>query len=73
MQDHISLYLAVADTSSVTLGWEVYAVFRLFLLDQNQDNYLVVQGYIIFYFWNANLDHIFQWSMFDNFDDIECL
>ncbi|XP_024039476.1 ubiquitin carboxyl-terminal hydrolase 12 [Citrus clementina] len=43
VQDHISLYLAVADTSSVTLGWEVYAVFRLFLLDQNQDNYLVVQ------------------------------
>ncbi|KAH9687507.1 TRAF-like family protein [Citrus sinensis] len=43
VKDHISLYLAMADTSSLTFGWEVYAVFRLFLLDQNQDNYLVVQ------------------------------
>ncbi|ESR46022.1 hypothetical protein CICLE_v10003151mg, partial [Citrus x clementina] len=31
---------------SLTFGWEVYAVFRLFLLDQNQDNYLVVQDAI---------------------------
>ena len=49
----------MADTCSLTFGWEVYAVFRLFLLDQNQDIYLVVQGYIIFYFRNVNLDHIF--------------
>ncbi|ESR46024.1 hypothetical protein CICLE_v10003625mg [Citrus x clementina] len=40
VKDHISLYLAVADTSSLTFGWEVYAVFRLFLLYQNQDSYL---------------------------------
>ncbi|ESR46025.1 hypothetical protein CICLE_v10001923mg [Citrus x clementina] len=43
VKDHISLYLAMADTNSLNFGWEVYAVFRLFLLDQNQDNYLVVQ------------------------------
>ncbi|KDO38594.1 hypothetical protein CISIN_1g047515mg, partial [Citrus sinensis] len=43
VKDHISLYLAVADTSSLTFGWEVYAVFCLFLLYQNQDSYLVVQ------------------------------
>ncbi|KAH9753481.1 TRAF-like family protein [Citrus sinensis] len=46
VKDHISLCLAMADTSSLTFGWEVYAVFRLFLLDQNQDNYLVVQDAI---------------------------
>ncbi|KDO53171.1 hypothetical protein CISIN_1g036526mg, partial [Citrus sinensis] len=42
-KDHISLYLAVADTSSLTFGWEVNAVSRLFLLDQNQDSYSVAQ------------------------------
>ncbi|GAY34876.1 hypothetical protein CUMW_013770 [Citrus unshiu] len=29
--------------NSLTFGWEVYAVFCLFLLYQNQDSYLVVQ------------------------------
>ncbi|KAJ0035164.1 hypothetical protein Pint_24214 [Pistacia integerrima] len=43
VSDHISLYLAMADASSIRPGWEVSAVFRLFLLDQNKDNYLVVQ------------------------------
>ncbi|KAH9687511.1 TRAF-like family protein [Citrus sinensis] len=43
-KDHISLYLAVADTSSLTFGWEVNAVSRLFLLDQNQDSYSVAQA-----------------------------
>ncbi|KAL9450927.1 hypothetical protein AB3S75_012635 [Citrus x aurantiifolia] len=43
VKDHISLYLAVADTSSLTFDWEVYAIFCLFLLDQNQDSSLVVQ------------------------------
>ncbi|KAJ0035798.1 hypothetical protein Pint_24417 [Pistacia integerrima] len=43
VEDHISLYLATADATSLPLGWEVSAVFRLFLLDQNQDNYLIVQ------------------------------
>ncbi|KAL5781889.1 hypothetical protein ACOSP7_006918 [Xanthoceras sorbifolium] len=43
VKDHLSLYLAMSNTSSLRLGWEVYAVFRFFLLDQNKDNYLVVQ------------------------------
>ncbi|KAJ0034577.1 hypothetical protein Pint_24232 [Pistacia integerrima] len=43
VEDHISLYLAMADATSLPPGWEVSAVFRLFLLDQNQDNYLIVQ------------------------------
>ncbi|KAK6913622.1 Proteasome assembly chaperone 4 [Dillenia turbinata] len=44
VKDHISLYLAMADTSSLALGWEVHAIFRLFLLDQERDNYLILQG-----------------------------
>ncbi|XP_038721858.1 MATH domain and coiled-coil domain-containing protein At3g58400 isoform X2 [Tripterygium wilfordii] len=43
IKEHVSLYLAIADTSSLCLGWEVYAVFRLFLLDQSNDNYMVLQ------------------------------
>ncbi|XP_019180330.1 PREDICTED: uncharacterized protein LOC109175518 [Ipomoea nil] len=41
--DHISMHLAVADTAGFQPGWEVHAVFRLFLLDQNNDTYFVVQ------------------------------
>ncbi|KAJ4721570.1 Ubiquitin carboxyl-terminal hydrolase 12 [Melia azedarach] len=44
VKDHISLYLALmADTSSLPLGWEVCAVFRFFLLDQNKGKYLTVE------------------------------
>ncbi|KAJ0035415.1 hypothetical protein Pint_24220 [Pistacia integerrima] len=43
VEDHISIYLAMADATSLPPGWEVSAVFRLFLLYQNQDNYLIVQ------------------------------
>ncbi|KAJ4721912.1 Ubiquitin carboxyl-terminal hydrolase 12 [Melia azedarach] len=42
-KDHISLYLAISNTSSLGFGWEVYAVFRLFLLDQNNDQFLILQ------------------------------
>ncbi|KAG2407352.1 TNF receptor-associated factor-like protein [Vigna angularis] len=43
VREHISLYLALDDTSSLHHGWEIYVNFRLFLHDQNNDNYLVVQ------------------------------
>ncbi|KAJ4721564.1 Ubiquitin carboxyl-terminal hydrolase 12 [Melia azedarach] len=44
VEDHMSLYLAItADTSSLPLGWEVCAVFRFFLLDQNKGKYLIVE------------------------------
>nr|GMD79180.1 ubiquitin carboxyl-terminal hydrolase 13-like [Ipomoea batatas] len=43
VKDHISMHLAVADTGGFQPGWEVHAVFRLFLLDQNNDTYFVVQ------------------------------
>ncbi|KAJ4708909.1 Ubiquitin carboxyl-terminal hydrolase 12 [Melia azedarach] len=41
--DHISVYIAMSDASSLQLGWEVYGDFRLFLLDQNKDKYFVLQ------------------------------
>ncbi|KAJ6910137.1 hypothetical protein NC652_020974 [Populus alba x Populus x berolinensis] len=44
VKDAISLYLAMVDASSLPRGWEVNVIFRLFLLDQNKDSYLVIQG-----------------------------
>lgn len=41
--EHLSLYLAMAGANSLRTGWQVDAVFRLFLLDQNNDNYMVLQ------------------------------
>ncbi|KAH9684092.1 TRAF-like family protein [Citrus sinensis] len=43
VKEHISVYLAMENTSSLPHGWEVYAVFRLFLLDQDKDNFLILQ------------------------------
>lgn len=50
VREHISLYLALDDTSSLHHGWEIYVNFRFFLHDQNNDNYLVVQGIYFFVF-----------------------
>ncbi|KAK1592655.1 hypothetical protein Q3G72_028333 [Acer saccharum] len=47
VKDHLSIYLAMSNTSSLKPGWEVYAIFRFFLLDQNKDNYLVVQDVLL--------------------------
>ncbi|KAL6190780.1 hypothetical protein ACLB2K_037174 [Fragaria x ananassa] len=41
--DHISLYLVIAETGSLPIGWEIYVDFRLFLLDQNKRVYLVFE------------------------------
>ncbi|KAH9753443.1 TRAF-like family protein [Citrus sinensis] len=43
VKDHISIYLAMVDTSSLGLGWEVYVIFRLFVLDQKKDEFLILQ------------------------------
>ncbi|XP_075663823.1 MATH domain and coiled-coil domain-containing protein At3g58260-like [Castanea sativa] len=40
---HISLYLGIAETEELPLGWEVNAAFRLFVFDQIRDEYLTVQ------------------------------
>lgn len=42
--DHISLYLAITQVESLLPGWEIRATFRLFLLDQNEDNYFILEG-----------------------------
>lgn len=59
-KDHVSVYLALADSTSLSPGWEVYAVFRLYLLDQNKDNYLILQGRFVTSF------HIFKFTCFSN-------
>ncbi|KAL5564631.1 hypothetical protein UlMin_027795 [Ulmus minor] len=43
VKENISVYLAMAAAESLQPGWEVHAVLRLFLLDQNNDNYMVLQ------------------------------
>lgn len=43
VKDHISLYLAMVDTSSFGFGWEVSVIFRLSVLDQNKDKFLIPQ------------------------------
>ncbi|KAL2534874.1 TRAF-like family protein [Abeliophyllum distichum] len=40
--DHISLYLAMTQVDSLNPGWEIRTVFRLYLLDQNKDNYFTL-------------------------------
>ncbi|KAH9753455.1 TRAF-like family protein [Citrus sinensis] len=47
VNDHISLYLEMADTSSLGFGWEVYPIFRLFVLDQNKDEFLILQEVLV--------------------------
>ncbi|GER25742.1 TRAF-like family protein [Striga asiatica] len=44
INDHLSIYLMISEESnSLGPGWEIRAVFRLFLLDQNRDAYLTLQ------------------------------
>ncbi|XP_058189027.1 protein RESTRICTED TEV MOVEMENT 3-like isoform X1 [Rhododendron vialii] len=42
-EEHISLYLAIADRDNLPLGWEVNVNFKLFVFDQIQDKYITVQ------------------------------
>lgn len=37
---YISLYLVMADTTGFPAGWEINAIFKLFVYDQLQDKYL---------------------------------
>ncbi|KAF8039002.1 hypothetical protein BT93_B1525 [Corymbia citriodora subsp. variegata] len=43
VKEHVSLYLSMAETSSLPSGWEVHALVRFFLLDQDKDSYLIIQ------------------------------
>jgi speckle-type POZ protein len=42
-EGHISLYLVIADTNDLPLGWEVNVKFNLFVFDRIQDKYMTVQ------------------------------
>ncbi|XP_076897664.1 ubiquitin C-terminal hydrolase 12-like [Bidens hawaiensis] len=42
--EFLSAYVAMADSNSLPPGWEVYATCRIFLLDQNNDNYIILEG-----------------------------
>lgn len=44
MNDHISLYLAIADTNTLPLGWEANVNFKFFVFDHIRDIYLTIQG-----------------------------
>ncbi|XP_068331812.1 BTB/POZ and MATH domain-containing protein 3-like [Pyrus communis] len=43
VKEHISLYLVMSGSNALQVSSEVYAVFRLFSLDQNNGNYFVFQ------------------------------
>ncbi|XP_045789204.1 BTB/POZ and MATH domain-containing protein 1-like [Trifolium pratense] len=42
-KDHVSLYLAIVNTENLSRGWEVNVNFKLFVLDQYNNNYLTIQ------------------------------
>ncbi|OIT00846.1 ubiquitin carboxyl-terminal hydrolase 13 [Nicotiana attenuata] len=42
--DHISVYLAIAETNSLQAGWEVNATFSFLIFDQIHDKFLVMRG-----------------------------
>ncbi|KAI7994466.1 Ubiquitin carboxyl-terminal hydrolase 12 [Camellia lanceoleosa] len=42
---HISLYLLIAETSNLPVGWEVNVSFKLFVYNHIQDKYLTFQGF----------------------------
>ncbi|XP_043704401.1 protein RESTRICTED TEV MOVEMENT 3-like [Telopea speciosissima] len=43
VEGHISLYLEMSETDSLSPGWEVHALLRFLVLDQRRDKYLTLQ------------------------------
>ncbi|KAK3441945.1 hypothetical protein EUGRSUZ_B02207, partial [Eucalyptus grandis] len=43
VEEHVSLYLSIVETSSLPSGWGVHALVRFFLRDQDKDNDLIIQ------------------------------
>ncbi|KAJ0100392.1 hypothetical protein Patl1_21010 [Pistacia atlantica] len=41
---HISVYLELAEMSSLSIGWEINVIFNFFVFDQLQDKYVTMQG-----------------------------
>ncbi|XP_031253466.1 ubiquitin carboxyl-terminal hydrolase 12-like [Pistacia vera] len=42
-EGHISVYLELAEMSSLPTGWEINAIFNFFVFDQLQDKYFTIQ------------------------------
>lgn len=42
-QDHISLYVGIEETNGLPNGWEVRVDLKLFVYDQNQNEYMVIR------------------------------
>ncbi|XP_022842380.1 MATH domain and coiled-coil domain-containing protein At3g58360-like [Olea europaea var. sylvestris] len=58
--DHISVYLAMTQVESLNPGWEIHANFRLFLLDQNKDNYFTLENDVGKRFHKMKLEYGFD-------------
>ena len=43
----ISLYLQIAETETLPLGWQINVNFKLFVFDQIQDKYLTIEGVVL--------------------------
>lgn len=53
---YISLYLAIADIKKLPPGWEINVNFKLFVFNHKHEQYLTVQGRII---WRPSLQFSF--------------
>ncbi|KAL4340995.1 hypothetical protein GQ457_08G002970 [Hibiscus cannabinus] len=53
--DHVSLYLKIADAASLPLGWEVNAKFTFLMFDQHRDKFFTVEGKFNFSYLFGNL------------------
>ncbi|XP_031253462.1 ubiquitin carboxyl-terminal hydrolase 15-like [Pistacia vera] len=42
-EGHISVYLELAEMSSLPIGWEINVIFNFFVFDQLQDKYVTIQ------------------------------
>ncbi|KAG2720064.1 hypothetical protein I3760_02G018500 [Carya illinoinensis] len=68
--DHISLYLAIANENNLLPGWEVNVNFKFFVFDQIRNNYLCVQDGIVRRFHNLKTEWGFaQLLSLDLLDD----
>ena len=64
-ENHISLYLQIAETETFLAPWEVNAEFKLFVHNQLEDKFLAVQGNlsaISFVLSSNERSHIRNWS-----------
>ncbi|XP_057466649.1 ubiquitin C-terminal hydrolase 13-like isoform X3 [Actinidia eriantha] len=70
-EGYISLYLVIAETSNLPLGWEVNVNYKLFVFDQIQDKYMTFQEvFVINYSGRGEsltlmkgLDTTFTWTI----------